>query len=246
MGADMIAMTSGAIAHELYKTYDHISENILPRVNFWSVQDKNQSSDEAKPTMVTSGSEIDASSLNAMLQRGATRVAWIINTNQSLTGDWCRNRGGTVDETFSEKFLRDGQEVPDNPNQIFHYQDCAPILCRLQMKRDEGKPALITTRLRTIPSVFWSIPHNQEIDLLVFYNEKYHNFEEKLPEDTKDVLDVSKNGPNEVNRFPHYYTYENNPGQPTALSRTQVNLLAALAESVVMATASEFKHILQV
>jgi len=185
------------------------------------------------------GGNIDNSGVLAMLQRGASRIVWVVNTGSSLPTDvdFCTltsaDTSVTKDLEYQFQSLFGYWEFDDlgeflSQNQVFAKEDLLPVVCELQRLRDSGKPAVASKTLAVLANDWWGIRGQYEATVLIVYIDRCTDFEQELPGDTQ--RDLLRGYWGHFHRFPHYLPAFQNGGEATALSPAQVNLLAAQAE----------------
>ena len=92
-----------------------------------------------------------------------------------------------------------------------------------------GKGAVTKQKLKVLENRDWNIKGGYDVDVLFVYNEHCHNFMNRLPEDTRKVLDDPDGG---FGDFPFYRTTFQND-RIFSLQLEEVNLIAAQAEFVL-------------
>lgn len=226
-----------------------------PVADIWAVMAGEFASVEQEAASYTlgDGGNIDNSGMLALLQRGARRIVWLINTGTALPdkSDVCGmdtvpdHIAKAMDTQVSDKF---GYVWADQvgqfltKNQVFAEDELPLLLCDLIKLRDSGKPAVVLKTLAIQRNDWWGIEGEWEADILFSYNEKCDDFVEDLPAETREEIERGWRGA--FHRFPHYLPVFQNKAEATALTAPQVNLLAAQAEYITMNTAELFRKVL--
>jgi len=206
---------------------------------------------------VGDGASIEDTGIMPLLQRGATNILLWISTQVPLgepTGmkhpfDFCgasedwdemftRHHNTTVDFQLSSLF---GYPMTQPAfgmyylyNQVFSKEDLVPILCQMQGLKNEGKPIVYKARLRVQENLWWGIKGGASADVAFCLLEQSTNFETRLPEETVDrlggVINPKDRKGGDFASFPLFKVLMQNSPEPFALTRAQVNLLAAQVE----------------
>mmetsp|Transcript_166854 Transcript_166854/g.405539 ORF Transcript_166854/g.405539 Transcript_166854/m.405539 type:complete len:194 (+) Transcript_166854:3-584(+) len=193
-----------------------------------------------------------------MLQRGAQRIAWFVNTDTGISDsiDFCASAvlgpnadlKGLVTNQLTDKFgfrssERGMQASFLNNNQVFETEEFFPLLCELQKQKSAGKPAVVLKSLTVRRNNWWGIVGGFKVDLLVVYNEKCSDFEGSLPADTQAELSRGVHGA--FAHFPWFKTVRQNREHFTSYTSEQINLLAAQSEYSVRQNVKLFRQIFQ-
>jgi len=217
---------------------------LAPRMNVWpemggSFAGRHQT---ASTYLFGDGGNIDNSGLLAMLQRRVSRIVWFINTEnplpESRDTDYCKqsiltgDQAAKLDSQLLDKFGRPptgftgslGQFLTHN--QVFNETELTPLLCDLQRANE----SVVRKELTVMKNAWWGITGGWKATLVVFHNAKIGGFVDLLPEETREELGRHRS---ELSHFPHYGTVFENPPDPTALTASQTNLLAAQTEYAV-------------
>jgi len=120
-------------------------------------------------------------------------------------------------------------------NKVFNIYELRPLLSALQDLFKEGKPLCHQTSHTVVENSFWGIEGGWTVDILWCYLEDSAQFRGQLPKDVRKELARGDRG--EFYRFPNYLTFGQQSGKiqvEIALSRRQINLLAAYTEWAVM------------
>lgn len=224
-----------------------------PTMTIWSVPNKeHQELQGARTHEVADGGNLDDTGICAALQRGASKIAAMINgaSSLSLKTDYCTTTSsaaldGSVSAQLANKF---GYLKTANPaeflenNQVFAQAEFFPILCALQGLKKAGKPLVWQGSLQVQPNPWWGIPGGNTVDVAFFWLDKSAEFEGLLPEDTQGALGSGLVG--ELQDFPNFRTCFQNPPDLTALTARQVNLLAAQTEYSILQNEQVFLELL--
>jgi len=120
-------------------------------------------------------------------------------------------------------------------NKVFNIYELRPLLSALQDLFKEGKPLCHQSSHTVLENAFWGIEGGWTVDILWCYLEDSAQFRELVPKDVQRELARGDRG--EFYRFPNYLTFGQQSGKiqvEIALSRRQINLLAAYTEWAVM------------
>jgi len=208
-----------------------------PKQTVWPITSGDMPTQDAREYKLGDGSIIDDSGLLVMLQRGASKIVWFINTDTKISAtsqfNWCTvNQTAPLDPRwkatdqvydkfgYGEKFLKN--------NHVFPKGDLPAVLCSLQKLRDSGKPAIAKHSHRVRANSWWGIVGGNIVEVIYVYNEVCHEFINLLPQATQS--EVAKGSEGAFANYPFYHTVFNELSEPTRLSASQVNLLAAQAE----------------
>jgi len=259
--ARAVGISSAAFAALMSQVpfFSDTAAKLVPKADYWPVMSASFPGTQAAMRYeLGDGGNLENGGLLPMLQRGARRIAWFVNTDVGLSGsvDFCSaasvgpdaDMAGLVTDQLSDKFgFRGGSRgmqssFLDN-NQVFETAEFFALVCELQAERDAGKPAVALKSLRVQQNHWWGIEGGFEVDLLVVYNDKSSDFVAALPEDTQEEL--RKGGGGAFAHFPWFKTVMQNTGQFTSYTAQQVNLLAAHSEYAVQRHADLFRKLFQ-
>jgi len=257
--AKAVGISSAGPASALTQVGPHGSIDIAalnPRSNFWPVMDGAFAGEQqpAATYTVGDGGNIDNSGLLAMLQRGAQKIVWLVNTGKEVppSPNFCRrshlieSEASLVDSQLSDKF---GYWTQDDlgefltHNQVFDPSELPRLLCDLQRLSEVGRPLVVMRQLQVLENRWWGIPGGNEVSVLFVYNGLVSEFVAQLPEETQ--ASIQRGALGDFARFPHYWPVFQNLAEATALTDKQVNLLAAQSEYVVRRTAALFRMVLE-
>jgi hypothetical protein len=256
---DAVGISSAAPGFELARRSPTIADWVDPRAQYWPIPSKQF------PTVVPAmtyemgdGGDLENSGLLAMLQRGAKKIGWFVNSETPLKipTDVCTpsirltstfDPNGMISEQVYDKFgfgyaAKERNRVNQfiEHNQVFASDQLIPLLCALQKLIDQGKPAVHKMTQQVLQNTWWGIEGEYKVELVLVYNNKCTNFEASLPEDTQEL--IRKGGFDDFlgdffgGQFPHYRTWAG------SLTARQVNLLAAQAEYAVRQNAQLFQE----
>jgi len=126
-------------------------------------------------------------------------------------------------------------------NQVFAKADFFPILCKLWRLTKAGKPQVVRQQLPVQANAWWGIQGGWTVDIIFVLLDGSSEFDSLLPEETQRELKRGTMG-----KFPHFPSYKTifETMDLTALTNSQVNLLASLTEYSVMQNKHDFKDVL--
>lgn len=242
---DAIGVSSGAYAVTAHRTTS--VADLIPTVKYWPVSEQAQS---AEVYQVGDGGAIDCAGLLALLQRGAKRVVWLINTDVGLTTfvDFCStpeldSYEGMVTNQMTDKFGygSDSSKGHYSRNQVFSKGDFLPVLCDLQSRKREGRATVVQSTHRVLANSWWGIEGGFDVSIAYVYNEKSARFLEELPEDVQDAIGHDP----EFSKFPFFSTmYQTS--DCTAYTNSEINLLAASSEYAMLQNVEIIREVLGV
>jgi len=250
--ARAVGISSAAFAAEASKA---VGTLVDPQINIWPVTSAAHPGPQpAMSYQLGDGANQENTGLLALLQRGASKVAVMINTYAPLDTkvDFCEAPAdfdctGLVSYDMADKF---GYYSPgsvtmafDTNNQIFDKRDLLPLLCELGKLRKAGKPLAVRETLMLVENTWWGIEGGRAVDVAFVLLDKSEEFESRLPADTQAKL-KSGSMMGELTDYPYFKTIFPNE-DATALTNVQVNLLAAQMEYTVMQNADMFKGLFQ-
>lgn len=262
--AKAVGISSAAFATTMsdFPLFKDHAEHIIPKGNVWPVtSDEFPGPQAAMRYQLGDGGNIENSGLLAMLQRGARRVVWFLNTDMEIissakysfcggTSHWSTETSftGFASNQLYDKFgfYHDSSSRQSEflgHNKVFDSDGIFDILCGLQKLRDTGKPAVLRTSLEVKQNTWWGILGGFNVDLILVYNERCSDFEGLLPQETQLQLKNGNSGP--FAYFPFFHTTLQNRGRFTSYTHEQVNLLAAQAEYSVLQNAELFRQFLR-
>uniref|UniRef100_A0A7S1LTP9 Uncharacterized protein n=1 Tax=Alexandrium catenella TaxID=2925 RepID=A0A7S1LTP9_ALECA len=226
-----------------------------PISNYWAVTSEQQPGPQRAMTyQLGDGGNVDNSGLLAALQRGATRLVWLINTQTAISTEagFCSmttaEQMGEVSDQLEFQLQANFGFVTKNQvgqflsrNQVFAREELAPLLCELQALLRAGRPTMVKRRMAVLANDWWGIKSYTAVVIFV-YADRCSNFEDLLPQDTKDELGQGALG--KFANYPHYDVVFQNVGETTALLPQQVNLLAAQSEYGVRQNQQLFQTLL--
>jgi hypothetical protein len=223
-----------------------------PQGNIWPVTSSQHPGPQHAITyQLGDGGNIDYTGLMALLQRGASRVVMVVNTNAPLSRDHdlCSVKpgddiNGLIAASVADKFGHGTTSVKGSfwsQNQVFAKADLFPILCKLWRLTKAGKPQVVRERLAVQANAWWGIQGGWTVDIIFVMLDRSSEFDSLLPEETQEELKRGTMG-----KFPHFPNYNTifETMDLTALTAGQVNLLASLMEYSVMQNAHDFRDML--
>jgi len=223
-----------------------------PQGNIWPVTSlQHPGPQHAITYQLGDGGNIDYTGLMALLQRGASRVVMMVNTNAPLSRDHdlCSVKpgddiSGLVTSSLADKFGHAFTSVKGlywSQNQVFAKADFFPILCKLWRLVKAGKPQVVRQQLAVQANAWWGIQGGWTVDIIIILLDRSSEFDLLLPEETQRELKRGLMG-----EFPHFPNYNTifETTDLTALTASQANLLASLTEYGVMQNSHDFKEIL--
>jgi len=204
---------------------------------------------QAQPSLqyeFSDGGNINNSGILPLMQRKAKKILWICNTFSDLNDnyDWGNATAANFDPQaagFADQLYclfgylskKEGDGFCYCHNHVFEKELLFPICRTIRRLVDEGKPAVVSTaelfetKMKVLENDWWGIT-SFEMDFVIVYLATCKDFENQLPEDTKEELRKGKEGA--FFDFPVYKTEEEDWPDALGLSIPQVNLLAAQAE----------------
>lgn len=224
-----------------------------PEITYWPVTPDSHGQAEMR-YKAGDGGNTDDSGMLAMLQRGASKVVWLLNTDTGITDsttlDFCSaasadaDPGGHCTNQLYDKFGFATDSASDfiARNQVFRREELAPILCALQRLKSQGRPVVHRQTLEVQSNSHWGITGGYDVEIVFVYNEQCQNFYNQLPEGTRQQIDQGFSGA--FGNFPHYSTVHEDNEEFTSLTNEQVNLLAAFSEYAVLTNADMFREVL--
>jgi len=250
--ADALAISSAAFGKLLAPAQD-LGVKTDPQALIWPVLKGHQ---DARTYLMGDGGNLENAGLLAMLQRGARRMVWLMNTDTALSSEepfcWVDlasdshwDPRGKVTDQVTDKFGfgHDSMATWLAGNQVFAKEDLPPLLCKLQGLIREGRPAVVRQKHRLLPNSWWGIRGGYDVEIMYVYNAPCKDFSDRLPERTRKMLESGSEGP--FAHFPYYKTTFQNEYEFTALTRSQITLLAALTEYSVLENADELRQFLE-
>lgn len=229
-----------------FQYWGHMGVNLNPTFEVWPVPEAPEHVIDDRHNdyhMLGDGGTIENSGVLAMLQRGASRIVWLVNTDTGLSAEvpFCDLFGKNLDEIdprgwvtnqVTDKFGygHNSASVWLGKNQVFSKSDFLPLLCDAQKLMKAGKPTVVKKTHTVVPNSWWGIKGNTDVEVLYVFNERCRDFEELLPEDTRYQVEHG----DQFKGFPFYKTTLQNFPQFTALRTEQVRLLAAQGEYAML------------
>jgi len=223
-----------------------------PQANIWPITEgRFPGSHKAITYQLGDGSNLDNTGLIAALQRGASKIAVLINTDVPFYAgdvDFCAptaassppDPAGHVARELAVLFGFDGDSGRFGfyeHNQVFEQADLPPLLCDFAKLQVAFKPLVSKRSLVVRQNAWWGLDGGVSVDVAFVYLSGSAAFDAALPVDTQTEL--RKGSAGEFDSFPNYKTVFQN-SDLTALTRRQVNLLAAFAEYSVRQHAEVF------
>jgi len=223
-----------------------------PQGNIWPVTSSQHPGPQHAITyQLGGGGNIDYTGLMALLQRGTSRVVMMVNTDAPLSRDHdlCIIKpgddiSGLMTASLADKFGHRFTSVKGlywSQNQVFAKADLFPILCELWRLLKAGRPQVVRRQLAVQANAWWGIQGGWTVDIIFVMLDRSSEFDSLLPEETQQELKRGTMG-----SFPHFPNYKTmfETMDLTALTNSQVNLLASLMEYSVMQNAHDFKEVL--
>lgn len=208
------------------------------------------------------GGDIDNAALLPLLQRGASRVVWFANsvtplnrsypwahfcacTSVACGHDFDPILAGIVDQVL-DKFGYGAKLTTSGwfylHNQVFSTGEVFPLACKIWRLVQAGEPAIVQFNSRVMDNTWWGISGGFTVNILLVYLEHAANFNEALPQETRNEIDKGQTGM--FANFPIYNTLLQNFPEATSYTMAQVNLLSAFGEYAVLHNKALFEHFL--
>lgn len=126
-------------------------------------------------------------------------------------------------------------------NQVFAKDDLNKLMLDFLDNVKKGKGAVSKQTFRVLENKVWNIQGGYDVEILFVYNERVHNFEKRLPLDTRTEI---KDPEGHFEHYPFYSTtYQNS--EAFSLEEDEVTLLVAQAEFIVKENDELFLSIFQ-
>jgi len=244
------SMASGTQIH----SYAHIGRMGTPRAHMWPVSTGHH---PAMTFKVADGGNIDNSGILALLQRGSRKIVFFCTSyrlvdrnfdfSTASADDDSLIRAGVVDQLldkfgYGENRADYSRNLTDSGNllshnQVFERSEILPIVRDLFDHIQAGTPPVLQFKANVLRNSWWGIQGGFEVEVLVVYLERSANFENALPEETREELAKGTGG-----AFGAYPAFETAMGGGTA---AEYNLLAATSEYFVMQNRQLFEDFLR-
>jgi len=256
--ADAVGISSCALAGALadYAAVSYIN----PDEQLWPVTAEGQ---REMSYQLGDGGIIENAGLLPMLQRGAKKVVWLINTDTGLLDgfDWCGPEPKKRDFDPNAKPVKITNQLSDKfgfgisaptgyllNNKVFHSAHLAEVGCELQQKKQKLFPAVLRKKMTVLPNSWWGIKGGYQVDMLFVYLERSKRFEAHI-KDQKLKYEIEKGAQGKGGLFNHYpffkTTFQNGVPELIQYTNEQVNLLAALGEYYVKHNKNLFADMLK-
>jgi len=142
---------------------------------------------------------LENAGLLAMLQRGASKLIWLINTdvplgdqdhcNEEVTSSNAWPIGQMTNQLYDKfGFGTDSAAGYLSHNKVFPPGDLAIVACSLQTKKKHGKPVVHKQEHALESNAWWGIRTGRTVEVLYVYNDKCKEFEALLPNATQNEL----------------------------------------------------------
>mmetsp|Transcript_153968 Transcript_153968/g.473280 ORF Transcript_153968/g.473280 Transcript_153968/m.473280 type:complete len:216 (+) Transcript_153968:917-1564(+) len=198
------------------------------------------------------GGNLENTGILAVLQRGASKVAAMINsdTGTSTTANFCSPSrgsdpcasGSAITTQFAMLFgycKKGSSSTFSTHNQVFAQKDFWPIACQLQRLKIQGLAQVAYGRLQLQANSWWGIQGGRTVEMIFSLLDEATAFEAQLPPDTRQAM---RSGPaGGFANFPCYKTMFNNLNDLTQLTARQITLLAAQTDWAIMQNRSAFE-----
>eukprot|EP00404_Azadinium_spinosum_P007422 CAMPEP_0180441336 /NCGR_PEP_ID=MMETSP1036_2-20121128/13572_1 /TAXON_ID=632150 /ORGANISM="Azadinium spinosum, Strain 3D9" /LENGTH=693 /DNA_ID=CAMNT_0022447545 /DNA_START=134 /DNA_END=2218 /DNA_ORIENTATION=- len=260
--AEAVGISSCAPASQLASTsgLGLLANRIDPQGYEWPIQMPGMKHQSTLRYNIGDGGNMENNGLLAMIQRGAKKVVWFMNTNFPLIDlaefNFCEvslgagiEFSGKVSNQVYDKFGFGEQSTASGEfvgrNQVFAKDELAPLLCKFQKMKADGKAIVVRSQHLVLPNTWWGITGGYSLDIIAVYNEVCQDFMDALPSATRQEVHKGRKGA--FANYPHYATLYNNRrrrGQGVSLTGPQVNLLSAQAEFAVHQNADLFRDFL--
>lgn len=227
-------------------------QNLNPQAYIWPVtSDFHPRPQRALPYQLGDGGNIEDTGVLAALQRGATKIAALINSDVGLKTrvNYCAagpayEPKGEITNQLAQLFgflkSSTAYEYLTN-NQVFASSEFYPLLCQLAGLKNTGKPLVARRNLIVQANPWWGLRGGYTVDVVFYVLETSYDFVDALPRDTRDALSSGPIGG--LERFPLYKTVFQNFPDLTSYTARQINLLSALTEWSIMQNANVFKDL---
>eukprot|EP00927_Polykrikos_kofoidii_P006985 TRINITY_DN12846_c0_g1_i2.p1 TRINITY_DN12846_c0_g1~~TRINITY_DN12846_c0_g1_i2.p1 ORF type:complete len:678 (+),score=89.50 TRINITY_DN12846_c0_g1_i2:74-2107(+) len=266
--ATAVGISSAAFAS--YFSNTRFLNQFAPTIRLWPVEDAGMPRQGSVVHEAGDGGTIDSTGILPLMQRGAKKIAWWINTDVGVTDAvdaFCPFAGRPPSEI--EEYLRNldpnrhGNKLTTNQmtdkfgwgivdakqgflanNQVFSKEDYMIVGCELQKLKIMGKPLVYRKSLNVVKNDFWGIQGDWEVDVTFVYNEWCEDFVSLLPPETMNLARYGRNGWGALKHFPFIKTVFQNIGEAISLTNAQVNLLSTQSEYYVHQNEDLFRDLL--
>jgi len=226
---------------------------VNPQESVWPVSsDVHPRPLKAMTYQIGDGGNLENTGLLAALQRKATKIAVMVNSDTPLSTsqNFCNvppntqvTKGMVTQQlallfgylkgaTSAEFFTHD---------QVFSPSDFFPLLCEFQRLKALGKAQIVRRTLTVQANAWWGITGGNTVDIIFSNLDTASEFIDQLPQDTRNALTSGPIGG--LTHFPNFKTCFNNPGDLTQYTARQINLLAALTEWSILQNAAIFRDL---
>jgi len=229
--------------------------DVNPQASVWPITShQHPRPQKAMTYQLGDGGNLDNSGVLTALQRGATRVVSMINADTGLSSkvDFCTAprdfvpSKGDITDQFAQLFgyieYASSSEFHTH-NQAFASEYFLPIACQFQRLKAAGKPQIVRSRLRLQANSWWGIPGGAEVDIMFYLLDRAYEFEDLLPQDTRQELSKGKMGG--LSGFPNLKTVFQNFPDLTQYTAPQINLVSALTEWSLLQHRADLQDLLR-
>uniref|UniRef100_A0A7S1W0B7 Uncharacterized protein n=1 Tax=Alexandrium catenella TaxID=2925 RepID=A0A7S1W0B7_ALECA len=250
--AKAVGISSAAFAGEATQLLN-MGENLNPQAYVWPVTSAwHPRPQKALPYQLGDGGNLENTGVLAALQRGATRIVAMINSDIPLdpSANLCApapalSLPGRVTSQLANLFgfLEGSSGATYNTrNQVFDSSEFMPLLCEFQGLKSQGRPLVLRKQLVVQANTWWGIAGGTSVDVAFSLLDSAFAFQDQLPQETQAALSQGPIGG--LSGFPNFKTTFNNFPDLTRYTPRQINLLAALTEWSVTQNAELFRGLL--
>jgi len=219
-------------------------EPFSPQIMYWPITAYRE---KALTYQVGDGGAIDNAGVLPLLQRGATNIVWLINTDvpvcEPTRYDFCNKSAAEDVEDFEASGLITNQLYDKfgfgvdafgahlSDNQVFAREELFTLLCEMQQLKAQGRPTVVKSTHTVQANHWWGIPGGFNATLLYAYNDRSDDFIDLLPKEVGDLIGVESEL--HLENFPNLATFLDTYEDPISMSPAKVQLLAGMAEYAV-------------
>lgn len=220
--------TSGAAPAEVLKNagVEHIG---FPAFKYWPVAYADNKSLKAKEYEFGDGGNLENLGIIPLLKRGVERIVVFVNSKKKLNGNNLRAIDGAIAALFT----------PNHVNNIFDENGLSVLSKELNERRGDGDAAICLREYSLIDNEHHGLNAGQRVKILWVYNERFLNWENRLPDAIK-----LKIGSGKLAHYPHYATFSEN-SKIIDLKSIQASLLSQLASAVILENETVFREMLE-
>jgi hypothetical protein len=187
----------------------------FPEFKYWPPANPGQT--PAREYVVGDGGILENLGVMPLLARKVERIIVFVNTGDKLRG----GGKGQINDSIRPLF---GQTPDFMTNHVFPSDQYDALVEALLAARRAGNTVMFKDRYQVLENARYGVQGGWPVEVLWVYNERVPAWEGQLPDEISAMI-----GQGDLERFPHYRTFRENPLTAVDLNAKQTLMLAHLS-----------------